>query len=647
MNTANARSAIKLLVRPRILGILAGVVVVLFLAGSLLTTIKIVLWLLLGVALLLGGLAACFGFAPRSYGTEYTEQKANRVIAKICGGVFLIITLVLGRLPRAGDSTATGARTSSDGRLAQVASAPKPSAGEPIATGGGDSPRTLGRKNADDLLLEAASPAIEPAATTRNAGSPAALAGASTLGSGADDKGASNTDFSLGEGRTGGEGKPVVTTRSRVKEVRRPLDATELKRADPRNPSVVSFKDLVNFPEEYTGRVKLQLVRFHGGLRREADHNLFCVVVSSQDGKYAISFLSGKVLSFVVSEDFGRVLDLSFESNVSIMTNLYCELGRLGETPVAKIYRIETLARDRTVTRVFEDQAIVANFAKEYQSRCAVMLNVATVVTSSVGMRLVLIPPGTFIMGAMGDGNPNEKPAHAVRLTKAFYLEDREVTVAQFQRFIDDAEYDGAEKPHAWEGVDKLVSTTAECPVNNVNWFDAVLFCNWLSAREGRKLAYERTGEKLKIGNRDCDDWRCDSAAGGYRLPTEAEWEYTSRAGGTGEFCYGNGEVLLPQYASFVGNANGRTWPAGTRMANAWGLFDMHGNVHEWCWDRDGSYGAKAARDPTGADSGDSRLLRGGAFSSRPWNARSANRFWHYPTDRHCAFGFRVARTCP
>jgi len=268
------------------------------------------------------------------------------------------------------------------------------------------------------------------------------------------------------------------------------------------------------------------------------------------------------------------------------------------------------------------------------------------------GLTMVEVTAGKFMMGSPGEVTQynNESPAHEVTLTQPFYLADREVTVEQFQRFVDDADYHAAEKPQGWQGAVQLYSPMPDCPVQQVNWFDAVLYCNWLSKREGRKPCYERTGEKQKLkdyqnNEQEYDVWRCDFAADGYRLPTEAEWEYACRAGSTADFCFGGGSALLLDYAWFLNNCETRTWPGGQKLPNTFGLFDTHGNVWEWCWDWCESYGAEPASDPTGPVSqaaGSGRVLRGGAFVGDFAFCRSASRFGTRPMYRYYNSGFRV-----
>jgi formylglycine-generating enzyme required for sulfatase activity len=268
------------------------------------------------------------------------------------------------------------------------------------------------------------------------------------------------------------------------------------------------------------------------------------------------------------------------------------------------------------------------------------------------GMTMVEVAPGKFTMDTPGEATPGWFLAQEVTLTKPFYLCDREVTIEQFQRFINDADYPAAEKPQAWKGAEQRNSPTLECPVQQVNWFDAVVYCNWLSMREGRKLCYERTGEKAMVrdnqnSERECEVWRCDFTADGYRLPTEAEWEYASRAGSAGAFCFGSDEDLLPQYAWFIVNAKSRTWPGAMKKPSAFGLFDMQGNVWEWCWDWCGSYSADPVSDPTGPVSqfsGSGRVLRGGAFNDYASSCHSGARYsFGHPAHRYYHFSFRVS----
>jgi formylglycine-generating enzyme required for sulfatase activity len=172
----------------------------------------------------------------------------------------------------------------------------------------------------------------------------------------------------------------------------------------------------------------------------------------------------------------------------------------------------------------------------------------------------------------------------------------------------------------------------ADRPVNNVSWFDAIRFCNSLSEREGLSPCYQIASEAVT--------WQF--AANGYRLLTEAEWEYACRAGSTGSWSFGDGK-LLEKHAWFEANSGGEPHPVGTRKPNRWGLYDMQGNVWEWCWDWYGPYTSQPQADPVGAEDGSDRSLRGGAFIT-PRNLRSAIRGWFVPENRNRIIGFRCAR---
>ncbi|GIW90010.1 MAG: hypothetical protein KatS3mg109_0442 [Pirellulaceae bacterium] len=233
----------------------------------------------------------------------------------------------------------------------------------------------------------------------------------------------------------------------------------------------------------------------------------------------------------------------------------------------------------------------------------------ALVETNSIGMKLVLIPAGEFMMGSPEwdtDAYPDEKPQHRVRIYRPFYLAVTEVTQEQYQQVM-------GTNPSYFQGAPKR-------PVENVSWNDAVEFCRRLSQKEGKE----------------------------YRLPTEAEWEYACRAGSTTRWSFGNDASELGEYAWYGGNSGGTTHPVGQKKPNAWGLYDMHGNVWEWCadWYDEVYYRTSPLDDPKGPDSGRFRVLRGGSWVyHRPGTFRCAFRYNGRPDLRYDAGGFRVART--
>lgn len=266
---------------------------------------------------------------------------------------------------------------------------------------------------------------------------------------------------------------------------------------------------------------------------------------------------------------------------------------------------------------------------------------------NGLGITMVEVPAGQFQMGTAGEAPfEDECPAHDVRITRAFFLADREVTVNQFLRFVSDTEYPPHEKPRDWQGLSHANSPSGDCPVQLVTWFDAILFCNWLSAREGRQPCYQRLGTQIAKNydgqQEEHDLWNCDFSCDGYRLPTEAEWEYAARAGSSASYCFGEETLQLPQYAWFRNNSGMRTWPGGQKRPNTWGVFDTHGNVAEWCWDFESPYSADSVSDPKGPKLGSTRVLRGGAAGAGDLGCRSAFRDGHHPAFRSAWTGFRV-----
>ncbi|MEI8017379.1 MAG: formylglycine-generating enzyme family protein, partial [Schlesneria sp.] len=263
-------------------------------------------------------------------------------------------------------------------------------------------------------------------------------------------------------------------------------------------------------------------------------------------------------------------------------------------------------------------------------------------VVNAVGMTMLKILPGKFVKREHGFLNPNQQ---SVELTRPFFLSDCEISVSQFQAFMDDAAYPPEQKPAGWAGVDRMVSPADDCPVQQVSWSDAVLFCNWLSRKEGLEPCYLRTNEN-EAGNNpkegpENDDCRLLLTGTGYWLPTQAEWEYACRAGTTTDFSSGDNKISVRKYAVIQEE---KAAASRSMLPNAWGLFDMHGNVCEWCHNWSEIFSDQPVIDPVGPERGLGRVYQGGMFNGRPQIARPVHREQLQPSVRNRNIGFRCAR---
>ncbi len=246
------------------------------------------------------------------------------------------------------------------------------------------------------------------------------------------------------------------------------------------------------------------------------------------------------------------------------------------------------------------------------------------IITTASGIEMVRIPAGWSVMGT-DRGRVSETPAHRVWVD-AFLMDRYEVTQERFRQFeiSDPSHFQG-------EGL----------PVERCTWVDAARFCNERSLREALIPCYDE------------ETWECDFEADGYRLPTEAEWEYASRAGSKGEYCFGDDPTNLGRYAWHDANSSGKTQQVGTRRPNLWGLFDLHGNVAEWCYDYFAAdyYERSSSENPRGPAVGEERVVRGGAWNSSPDDCRTTARMGSLSVDDEClvsdAIGFRCVRRMP
>ena len=240
-------------------------------------------------------------------------------------------------------------------------------------------------------------------------------------------------------------------------------------------------------------------------------------------------------------------------------------------------------------------------------------------------LEMVELDGGTFLMGSAESDDEaygDERPQHEVTVS-AFAISPYLITRQLYQEWM-------ADTPEEWEedGAD------ARLPANYITWFDAVAFCNALSEAAGLMPCYHIDGEQVT--------W--DAAADGYRLPTEAEWEYACRAGTTSKRFCGDDAAALDRYAWYTGNSEEQAHPVGEKEPNPWGLYDMVGNVYEWCWDWYADYGESPETDPVGLGHGFSRVLRGGSAWNGPWLLRSEARYWGGPAVGRVVVCFRCVR---
>ncbi len=270
---------------------------------------------------------------------------------------------------------------------------------------------------------------------------------------------------------------------------------------------------------------------------------------------------------------------------------------------------------------------------------------------NTLGMTMIRIPHGSFTMGdGSGQSTIEEQPPHNETLTKDFYLADREVTVRQFKKFAleaaDHPKCTDAEKAIAksWSGEEKNVSPADDCPVQQVSWFDAVAFCNWASHCEGLTPCYSLSETRADVKT----DWKCDldPKANGYRLPSEPRWEYACRAVSQKQYAFGDDAALLGNYCYYYNNSRDRSSPVGDKLPNGWGLFDMHGNMREWCDDWFARYPGSLLT-PTelqGTSTKPQRTVRFGGFDLEAWRCRSTFRWGVEPQSQFRNLGFRVAQ---
>lgn len=244
---------------------------------------------------------------------------------------------------------------------------------------------------------------------------------------------------------------------------------------------------------------------------------------------------------------------------------------------------------------------------------------------------LIQVKGGTFKMGSKNSDTSaelDEQKEHSVTLN-TFEISKFEVTVWEWKQFIKANKMKMPIKP-SWGWQDNY-------PINGITWNEAIAYCNWLSTKEKLQPCYSKKGPNFV----------CNFKANGYRLPTEAEWEFAAKGGTNSKGFRYSGSDKLEDVAWYKANSNGQPHTVGTKLPNELGIYDMSGNVWEWCWDwyNKDFYKLEKGDNPKGPEMGERRTVRGGSWDSKSNYVRPANRISTIPSKTHEFYGFRIART--
>lgn len=396
--------------------------------------------------------------------------------------------------------------------------------------------------------------------------------------------------------------------------------------------------------ESFNGLYAQHLLRYLG--RREPDvEQVFqrtktAVAEASrmQQVPYVTTSVVGRI--FLASETVrkdGRATDVPGPTSPPPVDLVECPLcGRKNEE--RETFRCRECGEDNLCLGHLDEERFVCAQCVAKSEKRKKVLKAGDVWESPVlGMRFRYAPPGEFLMGSPEDEPEriNDETQHRVRFTRGLWIAETAVTQGQYRELT-------GESPSRFEESDDL-------PVETVSWFDAVRFANLLSERAGYEACY-------RIGDGD-EPWVefMGLEKTGFRLPTEAEWEYSCRAGTTGPFWtgrnlttdQGNYEGNYPYDGASEGEYRATAVPVRSFSPNPWGLFEVHGNVCEWCWDWFDDEISGSREDPIGLRSGLRRALRGGGWPSTAKYCRSALRYRDYPGNRNFDLGFRLVRTAP
>ena len=329
----------------------------------------------------------------------------------------------------------------------------------------------------------------------------------------------------------------------------------------------------------------------------------------------------------IVEEQLGEILE-HLESTPTLVPS---------SPPRDRSRTVSLLAGAVTVVLILY---LLGRFSGNLIQTAQTTLGLGTGKPDSIEIEMQKIPAGEFMMGASGndeDASTDEGPQHEVRLTNDFLISKFEVTSAQFNSVMNTG------KPATvTQLAEQTEQSSGPVPISGITWFEAIRFCNQLSILQGLQPYYEIHGSDETVSIQRGSD--------GFRLPTEAEWEYACRAGTQTPWHFGDSADNLSDFAWHADNSNGLVQPVGQKQPNAFGLHDMLGNVPEWCWDRfDEEYYLRSeAVNPPGSTKGDQRVFRGGGVDNRAAQLRSSTR---NPLGMQYGFsngvGIRIARNVP
>ncbi|HON29234.1 MAG TPA: formylglycine-generating enzyme family protein [Mesotoga infera] len=341
------------------------------------------------------------------------------------------------------------------------------------------------------------------------------------------------------------------------------------------------------------------------------------------------NFVDGKIYQlFTVSFDFPDDLEVTIDGNTVKKNESVVLIG--------PDHRVEMRAADSSRYEPLSVKQITVTANGIYKLSPVFLGEYVSYVSTIHPGELVLVERGSFTMGdTWGDGSDDQKPAHIVELTYDFLIGKYEVTFDQYDWFCEET---GRKTPsdNSWGRGSR--------PVINVSWSDAIAYCNWLSEKEKLPKVYDDKGNLLDKDGRITTD---PSKVLGYRLPTEAEWEYAARGGKHGKGYKYAGSDNVSDVAWYSSNSGNKTQEVGTKAFNELEIYDMSGNVWEWCSDWFEYYSSSAQTNPYNSTAGSYRVNRGGSWRNGATSTRVANRGSNAPTDTSNVLGFRIARTAP